>query len=131
MALKPNTTYTIMLDTTVKTAVGNTLNKNYSFSFTISQAEYDNSNIKEYAIQLFRSQFGIDLCSPFIAQVYATSTNGRICDYWIAIAYLDNYPLRINLSYNKRYVAFKADNPEGTNLFNKVGSLASPIGTDE
>jgi hypothetical protein len=36
-----------------------------------------------------------------------------------------------NLSYTKRYVAFKADNPEGTNLFNKVGSPASPIGTDE
>ncbi len=94
-ALKPNATYTITLDTTVKTTAGKTLKKNYSLSFTISQAKYNYSNIKEYAVQLFKSQFGINLCSPFIAPVYATSTNGRICDYWIAIAYLDKYPLRL------------------------------------
>lgn len=93
-ALKPNTTYTIMLDTTVKTASGKALSRNYSFSFTTAEAKYNNSNIKEYAIKLFSNQFGIDLCSPFISRVYATGTNGRICDYWIAIAYLDNFPLR-------------------------------------
>ena len=94
-ALKPNTTYTITLDTTVKTTSGKALNRNYSFSFKIAEEKYNNSNIKEYAIPLFRSQFGIDLCSPFIAKVYATNTNGRICDYWIATAYLDKYPLRL------------------------------------
>jgi hypothetical protein len=93
-ALKPNTTYTITLDTTVKTASGKSLSRNYSFSFTIAEAKYNNLNIKEYAIKLFKNQFGIDLCSPFISRVYATETNGRICDYWIAIAYLDNFPLR-------------------------------------
>jgi hypothetical protein len=94
-ALKPYTTYTITLDTTVKTAIGKALNNDYSFSFTIAKAKYNNSNIKEYAIQLFRSQFDIDVCSPFIAPVYATITNGRICDYWIAIAYLDKFPFRL------------------------------------
>lgn len=93
-ALKPNTNYIITLDTTIKTSTGKKLKNKYSFSFTVAPAKYNKSNIKKYAIELFKDQFGIDVCSPFIAKVYATSTNGRICDYWTANAYLDNYPLR-------------------------------------
>ena len=75
----------------MKTASGKALNKNYSFSFTIAQAKYDNSNIKEYAIQLFRSQFGMTYVhlllqrSMRLTPMDVSAIIGLLLHIWISI----------------------------------------------